>query len=528
MSSYRARFRALAGLPPLNDNAPPPADTSPAALAAANGLIDAGTQPGDTLLVLDEGGALAELARMRGRQVAALEKILARCLTPKGRPRKKRPGSFAAAGADLARDPAASATIAQTVAACRRAGLLAEIAVLGFRVPRAGLCRCLEALPAPAQVQLLADGSALLVCRPNAAPGHLAAAPFAGAAGRVTVGEFCAGGGGMSYGLRQAGGALVYVNELDEQVARIHALNHGVPVDVRPLLDVRAELLSGCAVLAAGFPCQPFSPAGRQRGAADERGLLFLEAVELFANARPLAVILENVAQLAAAKHQAHFRRIIARLKGAGYRVSWQVLNAADYGVPQDRRRLFIVAYRADMGLCFDFAALEKVARKATIEEAIGHLAGRAQVTSAGGIGSLDEYAADMFSRTFRSSTRVRGPRQQAYTVPAHAGGGQLHYAPLPEAWEGLPGILRDVGTGCLHRRLTLAEAAALQTFPAAFWIPAGTSFRLAHRIIGNAVPPLLAEVIARQVITDVGAFLNGTADRTNEAPPRGALARAS
>src|SRR5690606_2288727 len=239
--------------------------------------------------------------------------------------------------------------------------------------------------------------------------------------------------------------------------ACIHELNHGIPVDRRSLLDVQFDLAAGCDVAVAGFPCQAFSPEGKQRGEADERGRLFLEGVGLFIRARPLAIILENVAALGGPKHQDYFRRIIDRLETAGYRVAWRVLDAADFGVPQNRRRLIIVAYRGDMGMTFDFDALPKVSRKTTIEQAIGHLAGRAVVTASGGIRSTDEYCADPFPKNFRSSTRVRGPQQQAYTVPAHAGGGRLHYAAVPEEMEGQPGILRDKGTDLLHRRLTLA-----------------------------------------------------------------------
>jgi len=468
---------------PSNDNTPPSTDTSPCALAAANGLFEAYTLPGDTIIVFDEYGLQAELSRMKGRKVVDLKKVRKR------RPKKKQPNPFPLLAGDLAHDSGASATIEAIIAECRRAGLLESVLVFGFRVPREALSSCIGACPTPPQVEILEDGSALLVCQPKRSPGRLAAPPFV-APGQVTFAEFCAGGGGMSYGLRRAGGTLIYVNEINGPTARIHELNHGIPVDSRSVADVNAELLTGCDVGVAGFPCQPFSLEGKQRGEADERGRLFLEGVELFIKARPPALILENVAALAGRKHQDYFRRIIGRLEAAGYYVSWRTLDAADYGVPQNRQRLIIVAYRKDMGVTFNFDALPKVSRRTTIEEAIGHLAGRAVVTAGGGIRSMDEYGADAFPKNFRSSTRVRGPQEQAYTVPAHAGGGRLHYAAVPEEVEGQPGILRDKGTGLLHRRLTLAEAAALQTFPAEFRIPEGTSFRLAHRVIGNAVPP--------------------------------------
>lgn len=483
---------------PSNDNTPPSTDTSPIGLAAANGLIEAYTQPGDMVLVLDDDGVPAELSRMKGRKVVVLEKI------QKGRLKELRPGHFPLLAGDLADDRAAAETIEATIAMCRRVGV--PVLVLGFRVSSEAFSSCFEACPAPPQVEFLGDGSVLLICQPNAPTSRLAKLPFT-VPGQVTFGEFCAGGGGMSYGLRRAGGTLVYVNEMNGPTACIHEQNHGIPVDRRSLLDVQFDLAAGCDVVAVGFPCQAFSLEGKQRGEADERGRLFLEGVELVVKARPLAIILENVAALAGRKHRAYFRRIVGRVKTAGYRVAWRVLDAADYGVPQNRLRLIVVAYRGDMETTFDFDALPKVDHKTTIEEAIGHLAGRAVVTASGGIRSMDEYCADPFPKNFRSSTRVRGPQQQAYTVPAHAGGGRLHYAAVPEEMEGQPGILRDIGTGLLHRRLTLAEAAALQTFPAEFRIPEGTSFRLAHRVIGNAVPPLLAEVIGRQVFADVGTF---------------------
>jgi len=181
VSRFRAQFRAAVGLPPLNDNATPATDTSPVALAAANGLIEGHTLPGETILVLYEEGVTAELARMTGRKVAAMKKTLPRCLTSKGRLRKNRPGPFPLLGGDLAHDQMAAATIAAAIADCRRTGLLERIRVLGFRVSRWALFSCIRELPAPSLVEILEDGSALLVCLPNASPGHLAAPPFAAA-----------------------------------------------------------------------------------------------------------------------------------------------------------------------------------------------------------------------------------------------------------------------------------------------------------------------------------------------------------
>ena len=154
--------------------------------------------------------------------------------------------------------------------------------------------------------------------------------------------DLFAGIGGFRIGLERLGGQCVFSSEIDRHAAATYERNFGekpagditrIHPDEVPLHDV----------LCGGFPCQPFSVSGKQRGFEDARGTLFFEVMRLVAAKRPRAVFLENVANYARHQNGDTLKRTVDMLEEEGYRVSHAILNASDFGVPQARRRLYIV-----------------------------------------------------------------------------------------------------------------------------------------------------------------------------------------
>src|ERR1022692_4595163 len=162
----------------------------------------------------------------------------------------------------------------------------------------------------------------------------------------LTCLEICAGAGGQSRGLELAGFGHAVALEIDPDAAETLRLNRHdwnvVQDDVRNLDGAQYH---GIDLLAGGVPCPPFSVAGGQLGADDERDL-FPEALRLVREAGPAAVMLEKVKGLAERKFSNYRQAVIDELEDLGYQVHWQVLNACEYGVPQLRPRFVLVAIK--------------------------------------------------------------------------------------------------------------------------------------------------------------------------------------
>ena len=155
--------------------------------------------------------------------------------------------------------------------------------------------------------------------------------------------EICAGGGGQALGLEQAGFEHAALAEIDPDACATLRLNRPhwkvIEDDIR---NLDGHAFEGIDLVAGGVPCQPFSVGGQQLGHADERDL-FPEALRIIAEARPKAVMLENVSGLGQRKFSGYRWQVVDRLNALGYTHSWwQGVNARDYGVPQLRPRLVL------------------------------------------------------------------------------------------------------------------------------------------------------------------------------------------
>lgn len=172
-------------------------------------------------------------------------------------------------------------------------------------------------------------------------------------AGYFTFVDLFAGIGGFAAALTELGGSCVGSVEIDARAARVYALNHGVDPfgDITELANERGVAFGPHDILTAGFPCQPFSKSGAQRGMEETRGTLFWNILRIIEERRPPVVFLENVRNLAGPRHRHEWDVIIRSLREAGYHVSSQPAVFSPHllpfelgGTPQIRERVFITA----------------------------------------------------------------------------------------------------------------------------------------------------------------------------------------
>lgn len=152
-----------------------------------------------------------------------------------------------------------------------------------------------------------------------------------------------AGIGGFDLALNRLGHECVYVNEWDKYAAQTYEKNFGHKPDTTSITDVPASAIPDHDLLVGGFPCQAFSVAGKRKGFDEARGTLFFDIARILKHHQTKYFILENVKGLLSHDSGRTFRVIIKTLTELGYDLQWQVLNSKNFGVPQNRERVFIV-----------------------------------------------------------------------------------------------------------------------------------------------------------------------------------------
>jgi DNA (cytosine-5)-methyltransferase 1 len=306
--------------------------------------------------------------------------------------------------------------------------------------------------------------------------------------GELTCLEICAGAGGQSLGLEQADFSHVAAVEIDPDACETLRLNrqHVWKVIQEDVHNFDGRPYRGVDLLAGGVPCPPFSVAGKQLGADDERDL-FPQALRLVRECEPTAVMLENVRGLSTARFASYREQVLGELHELGYDADWQVLNACEFGVPQLRPRFILVAMRPEAYGHFEWP--NAVGTPPTVGEALHDLmaadgwpGAAAWARHANGIGP----------------TLVGGSRKH--------GGPDLGPTRAREAWRklGVDGKgLADArptadAPGDHMPRLTLEMAAAIQGFPRD-WRFYGRK-TAAYRQIGNAFPPPVARAVGSRI----------------------------
>ena len=187
---------------------------------------------------------------------------------------------------------------------------------------------------------------------------------------KITFIDLFCGIGGFRLALESLGAKCVFSCDTDRQARKTYQANFGEEPE-GDITTIAADSIPDFNILCGGFPCQPFSIAGKQRGFKDTRGTLFFEIARIIKAKQPEVVFLENVPNLARHDNGNTLRVILDTLDGLGYNVHYQVLNAAYYGVPQIRKRIYFVCFRKDLQVDFSFPkpTFEDVAVEDYLEE---------------------------------------------------------------------------------------------------------------------------------------------------------------
>lgn len=164
---------------------------------------------------------------------------------------------------------------------------------------------------------------------------------------------FC-GIGGFHRALESVGGECVFASDIDRECQKTYEANYNIEVN-GDITKIDPNSIPSHDILCAGFPCQPFSVSGKQKGFEDTRGTLFFNVLEIIKVKKPKVIFLENVKQLKYHDSGKTMQVILRCLKGEGYYVSWKVLNSKDFGLAQNRERIVIIA---SQNQTFDFEKL--------------------------------------------------------------------------------------------------------------------------------------------------------------------------
>jgi DNA (cytosine-5)-methyltransferase 1 len=292
------------------------------------------------------------------------------------------------------------------------------------------------------------------------------------------------GAGGLDLGFIKAGHKILWANDNFSDAVKTYQKNIGNHIVLEDISKIKIEAIPNHDILIGGFPCQGFSVANTNRGEHDKRNKLYLEFLRILNKKQPKFFVAENVKGILSLEKGKVFEMIMFDLRKAGYKVEYQILNAADYGVPQRRERVIILGIRNNVKTNLHFpepshsekpsinnkkkwvsigAALSNIPEPEEEHDLLNHTYSKFKLKFNGYLGN-----------------RAIDPDRPAPTVTARGDekGGVV--------------VLHHPNN---HRRMSVRELAITQSFPIDFIFEGNNSS--AYRQIGNAVPPLLAFAIA-------------------------------
>lgn len=300
------------------------------------------------------------------------------------------------------------------------------------------------------------------------------------------VSLFC-GAGGLDLGFLAAGHKIVWASDIDKDAIETYRFNIGKHAVLGDIRAIDAKDIPECDLVVGGFPCQGFSVANTGRSSSDSRNQLYLELLRVIRAKNPAFFMAENVKGLLSLAKGEVFKIILRDFSSLGYRVTHQVVNAADYGVPQKRQRLIIVGVRDDLTYDFKFPNPTHATKEKSkalnllpwvpIGEALAHIPEPEDAPE------IPNHTYSKYKLRFNGylGHRTIDPKLPAPTVTARGdnrGGVVVLHHPKN------------------HRRMSVRELAVTQSFPMNFVFMCNQS--VAYRLIGNAVPPRLAAAVAK------------------------------
>jgi len=313
------------------------------------------------------------------------------------------------------------------------------------------------------------------------------------------VSLFC-GCGGLDLGFERAGHHIIWANDIDENAIETYRNNFDLTktkVILGAIENIASDEIPNCDIVIGGFPCQGFSVANPYRKEEDQRNQLYLELLRVINDKQPMFFLAENVTgitNLGGYESQEDkknkigkvFKMILKDFDNIGYNINWKIVNSADYGVPQLRKRVIIVGVRKDINFQYKFPQpIYKKDKYITIKDAIFDLPREY-------CNEENKIYNHQGSRHKVKINQYLGNRKLDWNKPSPTilgrgggtGGAVIH--PHPD----------------LHRRLTVRECARIQTFDDDFIFYGSNS--AAYIQIGNAVPPKLAYYLAKNFLVNL------------------------
>ncbi len=296
-----------------------------------------------------------------------------------------------------------------------------------------------------------------------------------------TVVSLFSGAGGMDLGLEKAGLNIIWANDNDKDSVETYKLNFKYTQAIcEDVSMIKSDDIPDADLIVGGFPCQGFSVANKFRKVDDSRNILYLEMLRIITDKQPKWFIAENVRGILNIGGGAVIQKIVDDFEKAGYSVKYQLVNMADHGVPQMRKRVIIMGTRKDLMPDYELSYPEvshsqvendKLKKWVSVNEAFTRLA------SLGNIPDLDVGSKYKVSVRNFTGHRITDGNKPSPTILARGNGkGGVNATPHPN---GL-------------RRMTVRESAWVQTFPHDFIFFGSVNSQ--YRQIGNAVPVIYAE----------------------------------
>jgi DNA (cytosine-5)-methyltransferase 1 len=296
------------------------------------------------------------------------------------------------------------------------------------------------------------------------------------------------GAGGLDLGFKMAGHEIIWANDLYSDAVETYRTNLGDHIICKDILTVDESEVPDCDIIIGGFPCQGFSVANTKRNVNDERNQLYKQLMRVIDAKQPKFFLAENVKGIFSLAKGEVLKMILNDFKGIGYKVQAKVLNAADYGVPQLRQRVFIIGVRNDVKYSFDYPDPTNNADGSDgLPKWIGVGDALSILPDPDKPNDIPNHDYSKYKLRFNGyiGHRTIDPLKPAPTVTARGddkGGVVVLHHPSNK------------------RRMSCRELATVQSFPTDYAFAGNRSS--VYRQIGNAVPPLLAYAVAKQFDT--------------------------
>ena len=240
------------------------------------------------------------------------------------------------------------------------------------------------------------------------------------------------GAGGLDLGFKSAGFDIIFANEFDKDIWATYEHNHPeTPLDKRSITLIDENEVPECDGIIGGPPCQSWSEGGARRGINDKRGQLFFDFIRILQAKKPSFFLAENVSGMLAERHSEALENIKNTFQEAGYDLHFKLLNATDYGIAQDRKRVIFIGFRSDLNIDYSFPqphdetqALKDIIKD--LEDSAVPALNKSKPNPEAKIAN-HEYMTGGFSSMYMSRNRVRSWDEPSFTIQAGGRHAPIH-----------------------------------------------------------------------------------------------------